>query len=195
MTWNQSGFGNIPFSGAEKGSWDTGKFNGAIFGGSDGLPRYLNALDGAVFLEGAGSTTYFTRVLTAPEATITADFGSATRVVASRQMGAGSFAVQAVVNDIAMSTKRLPLLFDMAGCNFVLDGGSTRIALEMNMLISAPLSVHDMNEIAAAVIAASMVSPIKAEVPPITNTFVTEVVEAVIADPRSLTVSKFLGLK
>ena len=195
MTWNQSGFGNIPFSGAEKGSWDTGKFNGAIFGGSDGLPRYLHALDGAVFLEGAGSTTYFTRVLTAPEATITADFGSATRVVASRQMGAGSFAVQAVVNDIAMSTKRLPLLFDMAGCNFVLDGGSTRIALEMNMLISAPLSVHDKNEIAAAVIAASMVSPIKADLLSQAIPTASEIAEAVTNNAKTLTISKFLGLK
>lgn len=90
---------------------------------------------------------------------------------------------------------RTPFLFVPEVGSFSVQGAHSRVTLEVDMFISAALSNENMAAVAAAVLAAARLEPIKAEVPPITNTFVSEVVEAVIADPRSLTVSKFLGLK
>lgn len=150
--------------------WGMGGFGDAFFGGI--ATKTMDAESGALVLQSQVSLFNLARC-------IRADSG----------------ALQIVGNDALLNAVRTLLAFTANSAAFLITGFNVRAILEANMFIHSSISAQDKQDIADAIINAAKVSPIEAKTVVQTVEVTNQIGEAVVNNPKTLTTTKFLGLK
>lgn len=160
------------------------------------IRTYVSKVDPySIQFNGLSTTNlYINRCIAVDSATFTVSKPSLARLVATRNLILDSFDLNCTTNAAKLNLKRNPFVWAVEYGEFSIKGKPTKVNMEINM-ITQGLTQENIDAIAAAVLAAAKLEPIKADAPLIVGNLVSEVAEAVVTDSRTLTVSKFLGLK
>lgn len=196
MLWNEGGYGVTPFGGVEPNTWNAGGFGEGGFNGTGlYLPRYLNTVAASIILESLETKLATNRILGSNPVNIQIHSSYPTSLLVNRYVTLKGANLIAAFKEAQLNTKRLPLILSSNPALLSITGKNTRIMMEMEMIINSILTEQDKKDIAAAVIAATQINPVKAESINQSGLTVAEIANAVANNPKILTVAKFVGLK
>jgi hypothetical protein len=150
--------------------WGIGGFGDAFFGGI--ATKTIDADSGTLALQSQNT-------LLALALLIKADSGG----------------FQTTGNSALLNALRNLSAFNLNSAAFLINGFNSRALLEVDMFIQSPISAQDKQDIANAIINATKTIPIEAKIVEQTVAVTSQIAEAVVNDPKTLTTAKFLGLK
>jgi hypothetical protein len=115
--------------------------------------------------------------------------------IATKTIDADTGVLQLVGSDAVLNALRNLLAFNLNSTAFLINGFNSRAVLEVDMFTQSPISEQDKQDIANAIINATKTIPIEAKIVEQTVAVTSQIAEAVVNDPKTLTTAKFLGLK
>jgi hypothetical protein len=115
--------------------------------------------------------------------------------IATKTIDADTGVLQLVGSDAVLNVLRNLLAFNLNSTAFLINGFNSRAVLEVDMFTQSPISEQDKQDIANAIINATKTIPIEAKIVEQTVAVTSQIAEAVVNDPKTLTTAKFLGLK